>query len=89
MQYKCLSEYYRGKTYLSEKVRDVNYVSSVSLSSAITVHRFIHVPDDLSLKLLTAFGIITSEENFREQRKPLWGMILNSEHGNSDNFRET
>ena len=38
-----------------------------------------YVPDDLSRTLLAAFGIITSDENFREQIKKtvrkLWDMI--------------
>ena len=48
--------------------------SSVPLASAIFVH-YVHfimcVPDDLSPKLLAAFGImiITSEENFKRTKK--------------------
>ena len=45
--------------------------------------RFIDVPDDLSPKLLAAFGILMADKNFREQRK-LSENYGKSEHINSE-----
>lgn len=40
-------------------------------SSSVSIVHSVHVPsDDFSTKLLAASGIITSDENLREQRKP-------------------
>ena len=54
--------------------------------------KFMYVPNDLSPKLLAAFGIITSDENFIEQRKSDRPNIMGhdkSEHINSENSWET
>ena len=49
---------------------DVSYISSVPLAMILLFIRFMYVPDDFSPKLLAAFGIIMSEDNFGQQRKP-------------------